>query len=70
MIGPGICEMGMDCSLIRELESKGAGDAIVLQSTQFLCNASNKLAILSRIAIMIKLILIVSIVARIGIPRF
>ena len=70
MIGPGICEMGMDCSLIQELESKGAGDAIVLQYTQFLCNASNQLAILSRIAIMIKLILIVSIVARIGIPQF
>ena len=37
---------------------------------RLLCNASNQLAILSRIAIMIKLILIVSIVARIGIPQF
>ena len=59
-MGPGICLTGMDCSLIQELARKEL-------TMRLLCNASNQLAILSRIAIVIQFILIVSIVASIGI---
>ena len=43
--------------------------AFGLQSTQFVCNAFNQPAILSRFTILMKFKLIVSVVARIGIPR-
>ena len=59
-MGPGICLTGMDCSLFQELARKEL-------TMRLLCNASNQFEVLSRIAIVIQFILIVSIVASIGI---